>query len=101
MRLDGIHHVTCITADARRNLDYYTGTLGLRLVKKTINQDSPSIRRDAKGGVFLKEFASDAGLFATPLRTTQCVPACCRSQAADGDDQADECESEQYGHKDR
>ena len=43
MRLDGIHHVTCITGDARRNVDYYTGTLGLRLVKKTVNQDDPTV----------------------------------------------------------
>ena len=43
MRLHGIHHVTCITGDAPQNLDYYTGTLGLRLVKKTVNQDDPSV----------------------------------------------------------
>jgi glyoxalase family protein len=43
VRLHGIHHVTCITGDAPRNVDYYTGTLGLRLVKKTVNQDDPSI----------------------------------------------------------
>ena len=43
MKLDGIHHVTCITADARANLDFYTGTLGLRLVKKTVNQDDPTV----------------------------------------------------------
>ena len=43
MRLDGIHHVTCITGDAARNVDYYTGTLGLRLVKKTVNQDDPTV----------------------------------------------------------
>jgi glyoxalase family protein len=43
MRLDGIHHVTCITADAPRNVDFYTGTLGLRLVKKTVNQDDPTV----------------------------------------------------------
>ena len=30
MKLDGIHHVTCITADAPRNVKYYTGVLGLR-----------------------------------------------------------------------
>jgi glyoxalase family protein len=38
-RLDGIHHVTAITGDARRNLDFYTGVLGLRLVAKSVNQD--------------------------------------------------------------
>ncbi|MGI9658241.1 MAG: VOC family protein [Gaiellaceae bacterium] len=43
MRLNGIHHITCVTADARRNLDFYTQVLGLRLVKKTVNQDDPSI----------------------------------------------------------
>ena len=35
MRLDGIHHVTCITARRARNVDFYTRVLGLRLVKKT------------------------------------------------------------------
>ncbi|HET8894251.1 MAG TPA: VOC family protein [Gaiellaceae bacterium] len=43
MNLDGIHHVTCITGDAPRNVDYYTGTLGLRLVKKSVNQDDPTV----------------------------------------------------------
>ncbi|MEX2049518.1 MAG: ring-cleaving dioxygenase [Gemmatimonadota bacterium] len=43
MKLDGIHHVTCITADATRNRDYYTGVLGLRLVKKSVNQDDTSV----------------------------------------------------------
>jgi len=43
MRLEGIHHVTAITADAQRNLDFYAGVLGLRLVKKTVNQDNPTV----------------------------------------------------------
>jgi glyoxalase family protein len=43
MNLDGIHHVTCITGDAPRNVDFYTRVLGLRLVKKTVNQDDPSV----------------------------------------------------------
>ena len=43
MALDGIHHVTCITADAPRNVDFYTRVLGLRLVKKTVNQDDPTV----------------------------------------------------------
>src|SRR5512135_2130997 len=43
MRLDGIHHVTCITADAPRNIDFYTRVLGLRLVKKSVNQDDPTV----------------------------------------------------------
>ena len=37
----GIHHVTSIAGSARRNLDFYTGTLGLRLIKKTVNFDDP------------------------------------------------------------
>ncbi len=43
MRLDGIHHVTCITGDAPRNVSFYAGALGLRLVKKTVNQDDPTV----------------------------------------------------------
>jgi glyoxalase family protein len=43
MKLEGIHHITSITADAQRNVDFYAGLLGLRLVKKTVNQDEPSV----------------------------------------------------------
>ena len=43
MQLEGIHHVTAITADAQRNVDFYAGVLGLRLVKKTVNQDNPTV----------------------------------------------------------
>jgi len=43
MELEGIHHVTCITADAPRNVDFYARVLGLRLVKKTVNQDDPTV----------------------------------------------------------
>jgi glyoxalase family protein len=43
MRLEGIHHVTAITADAPGNVDFYTRVLGLRLVKKTVNQDDPTV----------------------------------------------------------
>jgi glyoxalase family protein len=38
----GIHHVTAITADAQKNIDFYTGVLGQRLVKITVNFDDPS-----------------------------------------------------------
>jgi glyoxalase family protein len=41
--LDGIHHISSITADARKNLDFYAGVMGLRLVKKTVNQDDPTV----------------------------------------------------------
>jgi glyoxalase family protein len=43
MRLEGIHHVTCITGNAPVNVEFYTGVLGLRLVKKTVNQDDPTV----------------------------------------------------------
>jgi glyoxalase family protein len=43
MNLEGIHHVTAITGDAPRNVDFYARVLGLRLVKKTVNQDDPTV----------------------------------------------------------
>jgi glyoxalase family protein len=41
MNLAGLHHITMITGDAQRNVDFYAGVLGLRLVKKTVNFDAP------------------------------------------------------------
>jgi glyoxalase family protein len=43
VKLEGIHHITAITADAQKNVDFYAGVLGLRLVKKTVNQDQPTV----------------------------------------------------------
>jgi glyoxalase family protein len=43
MNLDGIHHITAITGDAQRNVDFYTRMLGLRMTAKTVNQDDPSV----------------------------------------------------------
>jgi len=43
VRFEGIHHITCITGDAPRNVDFYTRVLGLRLVKKSVNQDDPTV----------------------------------------------------------
>jgi glyoxalase family protein len=43
VRLEGVHHITAITGDAPRNVDFYTRVLGLRLVAKTVNQDDPSV----------------------------------------------------------
>jgi glyoxalase family protein len=43
MKLEGIHHITAITSDAQGNVDFYAGVLGLRLVKKTVNQDQPTV----------------------------------------------------------
>ncbi|NIR44384.1 MAG: ring-cleaving dioxygenase [Gemmatimonadetes bacterium] len=39
--VSGIHHVTAIAADPQENLDFYTGVLGMRLVKRSVNQDDP------------------------------------------------------------
>ncbi|MGL4494172.1 MAG: VOC family protein, partial [Beijerinckiaceae bacterium] len=41
MHQAGIHHITAIAGDPRRNISFYTGLLGLRLVKKTVNFDDP------------------------------------------------------------
>src|SRR4026208_787765 len=43
MQLEGIHHITAITGDAPRNVDFYARVLGMRLVKKPVNQDDPSV----------------------------------------------------------
>src|SRR3954464_2652534 len=43
MKLEGVHHVTAITGDAPRNVDFYARVLGLRLVKKSVNQDDPTV----------------------------------------------------------
>ena len=43
MKLEGVHHVTAITGDAPQNVEFYAGVLGLRMVKKTVNQDDPTV----------------------------------------------------------
>ena len=43
MKLEGIHHITAVTGDAPRNVDFYVRLLGLRLVKKSVNQDDPTV----------------------------------------------------------
>src|SRR5215213_7526572 len=42
MQLHGIHHLTAVSASIRENLRFYTGTLGMRLVKRSVNQDDVS-----------------------------------------------------------
>jgi glyoxalase family protein len=42
VKLHGIHHITAIATDPQRNLDFYTRTLGLRFVKRSVNFDDPS-----------------------------------------------------------
>jgi glyoxalase family protein len=43
MKLEGLHHITAITGDAARNVDFYVRVLGLRMVKKSVNQDDPTV----------------------------------------------------------
>jgi glyoxalase family protein len=43
MAIEGLHHITAISADAQRNVDFYASVLGLRLVKKTVNFDQPDV----------------------------------------------------------
>jgi glyoxalase family protein len=43
VKLEGIHHVTAITGDGPGNVEFYTAVLGLRMVKKSVNQDEPSV----------------------------------------------------------
>lgn len=43
MQLQGLHHVTMITGDARRNVEFYADVLGLRFIKKTVNFDAPTL----------------------------------------------------------
>jgi glyoxalase family protein len=56
MKLEGIHHITAVTGDAQRNVDFYAGVLGLRLVKKTVNQDDTSVYH-----LFYADERGDAG----------------------------------------
>jgi glyoxalase family protein len=42
-QLEGIHHISAITGDAPGNVEFYVGVLGLRMVKKTVNQDEPNV----------------------------------------------------------
>ena len=41
--LHGLHHITALASDPQRNIDFYAGFLGLRLVKKTVNFDAPDV----------------------------------------------------------
>jgi len=43
MKLEGVHHITAITGDAAGNVDFYVRVMGMRMVKKTVNQDDPSV----------------------------------------------------------
>jgi glyoxalase family protein len=56
MKLEGVHHITAITGDAQTNVDFYAGVMGLRLVKKTVNQDDPTVYH-----LFFADEKGDAG----------------------------------------
>ena len=43
MKLEGLHHITAITGNAPKNVEFYTGVMGLRLNAKSVNQDDPSV----------------------------------------------------------
>jgi len=75
MPLEGIHHVTCITADAPANVEFYAGTLGLRLVKKTVNQDDPT--------VYHLFYADDRGSAGSDITFFE-YPGVARGRAGDG-----------------
>jgi glyoxalase family protein len=75
MRLEGIHHVTAITADAPRNVEFYAGLLGLRLVKKSVNQDDPT--------VYHLFYADEAGSYGSDLTFFE-YPAARRGEAGAG-----------------
>jgi glyoxalase family protein len=75
MKLEGIHHITAITGDAQRNVDFYADTLGLRLVKKTVNQDDPT--------VYHLFYADDKGSAGTDLTFFE-YPGATPGRAGDG-----------------
>jgi glyoxalase family protein len=56
MKLEGVHHITAISGDAQKNVDFYVGVMGLRLVKKTVNQDDPTVYH-----LFFADEKGDAG----------------------------------------
>jgi glyoxalase family protein len=75
MKLEGIHHITAITAEAQSNVDFYAGVMGLRLVKKTVNQDDPSVYH-----LFYADEQGDAGSDITFFE----FPGAMRGRAGDG-----------------
>jgi glyoxalase family protein len=75
MKLEGVHHITAITGDAQKNVDFYAGALGLRLVKKTVNQDDPTVYH-----LFYADEKGDAGSDLTFFE----YPGAPRGRAGDG-----------------
>ncbi len=87
MQLSGIHHLTAVSADARGNHAFYTGTLGMRMVKKSVNQDDTSAYHlfyaDAEGSP-----GTDMTFFEWPVgperRGTHSIARTCLRVAGDG-----------------
>jgi glyoxalase family protein len=75
MKLEGIHHITCITADAPGNVEFYADVLGLRLVKKSVNQDDPTVYH-----LFYADEQGSAGSDITFFE----YPGACRGRAGAG-----------------
>src|SRR3954451_9937764 len=75
MPLEGVHHVTAITGDAPANVEFYTRTLGLRLVKKTVNFDAPD--------VYHLYYGDEQGTAGTILTFFE-FPGAVRGRAGDG-----------------
>src|SRR4051812_19037182 len=75
LRLEGVHHVTCITGDAPANVEFYAGELGLRMVKKTVNQDDPTVYH-----LFYADEHGSAGADITFFE----YPGAARGRAGDG-----------------
>jgi glyoxalase family protein len=75
VRLEGIHHITAITAEAPQNVEFYAGLLGLRLVKKSVNQDDPT--------VYHLFYADEVGSYGSDLTFFE-YPGARRGQAGAG-----------------
>jgi glyoxalase family protein len=75
VRLEGIHHITAITGDAPQNVEFYAGLLGLRLVKKSVNQDDPT--------VYHLFYADEVGSYGSDLTFFE-YPGAPRGQAGAG-----------------
>src|SRR5690606_42017532 len=62
-KIKGLHHVTSLAADAQANHDFFTGVLGLRRVKKTVNFDAPD--------VYHFYYGNEAGAAGTDRKSTR------------------------------
>jgi glyoxalase family protein len=68
-RINGVHHITAISGPAQENLDFYAGILGMRLVKKSVNQDDPGTYH-----LFYADAAGTPGTDLTFFPWTQMAP---------------------------